>query len=119
MKNIFDILFNKNIYFSILRARISSKIKSIENSAFDYFIIVKKGDLKNNEAIKLGFRDSYCQEYKNIIERTMNENEINIFKDIYDKFIMVQCDENGRVFEIKNKSFKTYYQTPQLTGFKT
>ena len=111
MENIFDILFGENICFAIGKGRINCKIKSIENSAIDYFIIIKRGDLKNNEEVQFGFKKTNCREYYDILEKTMNEEEISIFKNMLDKFIKVQSNKNGRIFELKDNSFKEYYKT--------
>ena len=105
-KTIFEVLNEKNICYSVVVSLVKHKMKSIEGSKKEYFIIVHRKDLRK----LVGF-DFYTSDvYKHIIyERDLCSEEIDKFKEISDSFVKVQHDSNGRVYELKENSFKLMY----------
>ena len=106
MKNIFEKLDEKGICYAVGVALVTLKSKDAELYDRDYYIIAAAGDKEQLEGLK--FKDSKYKSY-NVIERGLNEEEVRLFKGLHDDFIKVKHDKNGRVYELKNNSFKKYY----------
>lgn len=104
-KTIFEVLFENKICFAVNVCFITAKNKSIDENSRDYFIIVLKTDLKDLK--KDNFKRSNI--FINIYERDLSLAEISEFKSHMDKFIKVQHDSFGRVYELKNNSFKKLF----------
>ncbi|MCK9618200.1 MAG: hypothetical protein M0R21_10240, partial [Lentimicrobiaceae bacterium] len=47
--------------------------------------------------------------YKQVCERNLSADEIKVFKMNKDKFVNVRRNEYGRVYELKEQSFKAVY----------
>ena len=112
--SIFDRLFEANICFAVCMCVSSFKIRSLENNRRDYYIIVKRSDWEKIDKLKLKSNFHQNPEYKRfgykVLERDLSEEEVFEFKDINDKFIKVQHNSDGRIFEIRGNSFKTHYE---------
>jgi hypothetical protein len=101
-KPAFEILFESGICFAVCVA--SSKFINREVSAFskDYFVIINKCD---EELVKeLTFYPT--EGYKQVCQRSLSEDEIKIFRRNKVKFIKVIHNEYGRIYELKEWSFK-------------
>lgn len=111
MKNIFEKLNEKGICYAVGVALVTLKSEDAElydrdYYDRDYYIIAAAGD--KEQLLGLKFKDSLDDNY-DVIERDLNEEEVSLFKGLHDDFIKVKHDENGRIYELKNKSFKKYY----------
>lgn len=106
-KTIFEKLNDANICYAVGVAVTEFKIKC-EIFGRDYHLIVAKTDEQQLEKIGLKFYDSSDENY-DTMERTLNDEEINIFKSIQNDFIRATQNKNGRVYELKNNGFKKYY----------
>jgi hypothetical protein len=100
-KTIFELLFEKQICFAVAIFITRMKNISIEENRSDYFVIVSDIDAK-----KLGVNFHRTSGYKNVYERDLSDSEILEFKKIQDKFIKVLHNNYGRVYELKDNSFK-------------
>jgi uncharacterized protein YjhX (UPF0386 family) len=101
-KPVFDILFENEICFAVCVA--TSKFINREVAAFakDYFIIINKCD---EERVKeLTFYPA--EGYKQVCLRGLSEDEIRIFRKNKDKFVKVHHNKHGRIYELKEMSFK-------------
>ena len=104
-KPVFEILFESGIYFAVCVA--SNKFINWEISTFskDYFVIINKCD---EERVKeLTFYQA--EGYKQVCERNLSPDEIEVFRRSKDKFVKTLHNEHGRVYELKGRSFKTAY----------
>ena len=109
-KPVFEILFESGICFAVCIA--SSKFINREISAFskDYFVIINKCD---EERVKeLTFYPA--EGYKQICLRSLSEDEIRVFRKNKDKFVKILHNEHGRVYELKQQSFRTAYDRISL-----
>lgn len=99
---VFDILFENEICFAVCVA--TSKFINREVAAFakDYFIIINKCDEERVKRLTFYPTDGY----KQICQRSLSEDEIRIFRKNKDKFLKVLSCDDGRVYELKNWSFK-------------
>jgi hypothetical protein len=113
-KLVFDALFESGVCFAVCVA--SNSFISPEVTAFskDYFVIINKCDEKRVN--KLTFYP--VEGYKQVCERNLTADEIEMFRQNKSKFIKVRHNEQGRVYELKGRSFKaTYYSISQkLSG---
>jgi hypothetical protein len=104
-KTVFKALLESNVCFAVCVA--SSSFINREVSAFskDYFVIINKCDEKRvNECT------FYPTEgYKQVCERNLSTDEIEVFRSNKGKFVKVQCNEHGRVYELKGHPFKSSY----------
>ena len=135
-KTIFEVLFEKEICFSVNVSINTFKLKCTDVHSLDYFLIILKNDLKDiknefrrlkNELIK-EFGEKECKnlysilesktlnfyennDYKHILEYDLSSDEISEFKKHIDKFVKVQHNQFGRVYELKNNSFKNLHES--------
>jgi len=102
----FDILFENEICFAVCVA--TCKFINQEVSAFakDYFIIINKCDEERIKELTFYPADGY----KQICQRSMSEDEIRIFRKNKEKFVKVLHSDDGRIYELKNWSFKNDYE---------
>ena len=104
-KTVFSTLSECGVCFAVCVA--SSSFINREVAAFskDYFVIINKCDAKRvNE-----FTFYPTERYKQVCERNLSANEIVVFKMNKDKFVNVRRNEYGRVYELKEQSFKAVY----------
>jgi hypothetical protein len=106
-KTIFEVLFEKEICFAVNVSLNTFKGNGIDENSRDYFLIVLKQDIK--ELKKMGFHRT--TDYSNVFERDLSVNEIREFKTYMDKFVKVQHNQFGRVYELKNNSFKKLHES--------
>ena len=102
-QTIFDKINAINLCYSVVKSVQQLKLSS-ENCHSEYFILAHKRDedkLKN-----LGFIDS---ENHDTIERTLTDKEVFEFKCSLDVFKVVNSNEDGKVYEMIDNSFKAYY----------
>lgn len=110
-KTIFEVLFDNQICFSVNVSAPFPKIKGIDMFTKDYFISVHKNDVDKHEL--KGFEEYNRVVYPNLYTRDLNEAEINEFKDNQNKFIKVIHNKDGRVYELKNSSFRSMFKNMQ------
>jgi len=106
-KTIFEVLFEKEICFAVNVSLNTFKGKGIDENSRDYFLIVQKQDLTKLK--NMGFKRT--NDYANVYERDLSIDEIIEFKANQDKFVKVQHNQFGRVYELKNNSFKKLHET--------
>ena len=106
-KTIFEVLFEKEICFAVNVNLNTFNGEGIDENSPDYFIIIQKQDLKCLKG--LGF--SRTNDYKNVFERDLSVSEIAEFKTYMDKFVKVQHNQFGRVYELKDNSFKKLHES--------
>lgn len=117
-QTIFEVLFEKGICFAV-NVSISTLIKGVEESSRTYFVIVHESDL--NDTVINGkiskyfkeinkFRFYRTDEYSDVFERDLSEDDIIEFKEYMNKFIKVKHNKFGRVYELKGNSFKEMYE---------
>ena len=100
--NIFEILNGKDICYSVCVSSNSFKNLNADICMYDYFILAAESDTSN--LLRLSFNKTARRK---TVERTLNDFEIDLFKTILgEQFTKVIQDKNGRVYELKNNSFK-------------
>ena len=106
-KTVFSTLSECGVCFAVCVA--SSSFINREVAAFskDYFVIINKCDEKRIKE----FTFYPTERYKQVCERNLSANEIEVFKMNKDKFIKIMSNEYGRVFELKGRSFKDTYDS--------
>ena len=98
----------KEVCYAVGVGVVELKIKGSGLSSRDYFLICANKDA--SKVKELGFH--FCNDKKiEALERSMSTQEIIDFKAISDKFTKVKHDAEGRVYELKNNSFKEYFLT--------
>ena len=105
-KTIFEVLFEKEICFAVNVSLNTFNGKEIDENSRDYFLIVHEHDLKELKNMKFKKTDNYA----NVYERDLSVSEIAEFKTYMDKFVKVQHNQFGRVYELKNNSFKKLHE---------
>lgn len=119
-KTIFEMLFEEKICFTVNVSIRTVKIKSVEENSRAYFIIVHESDLNdiiiNGEISKHSkeinkFIFYRTDEYPDIFERDLSDDDIIEFKKHMTKFIKVKHNKFGRIYELKGNSFKEMYES--------
>lgn len=107
MKNIFEGLNRRKVVFAVGIAVCTFKNPAVDGQGRDYYIMISKND---KEKVKsLGFRQADESKF-GILERDLNHEEIFCFNKIKKDFVKVQDDRDGKVYELKDNSFKKYYK---------
>lgn len=106
-KTIFEVLFEKEICFAVIVSLNTFNGEGIDENSRDYSLIVQKQDLK--ELKNMNFKKT--DDYVNVYERDLSVSEIAEFKTYMDKFVKVQHNKFGRVYELKNNSFQKLYES--------
>ena len=104
--NLFTRLFKNDVVFAVCVAVNSFKIAGVENNSKDYYVIIHD---KYFELFK-DRRISRSNDYYNVWEIDLTYAEIEHFKNTQNDYVKVQHDVNGRVYELKNKSFKENFK---------
>src|SRR5690554_857917 len=108
-KTIFEVLFEEKICFTVNVSIRTVKIKSVEENSRAYFIIVHESDLNdiiiNGEISKHSkeinkFIFYRTDEYPDIFERDLSDDDIIEFKKHMIKFIKVKHNKFGRIYEL-------------------
>jgi len=106
-KLVFDTLFESCVCFAVCIANNSFINREVAAFSKDYFVIINKRDARRvNE-----FTFYPMERYKQVCERNLSADEIEVFKMNKDKFVNVQRNEHGRVYELKGRSFKVAYES--------
>ena len=119
-KTIFEMLLESKICFTVNVSIRTFKIKSVEENSRDYFIIVHESDLNDiiiNEEISKHSKEINkfifyrTDEYPDVFERDLSDDDIIEFKKHMNKFIKVKHNKFGRIYELKGNSFKEMYES--------
>jgi len=119
-QTIFEVLFEKGICFTVNISIRTLRIKSVEENSRAYFIIVHESDLNdimiNGEISKHSkeinkFIFYRIDEYPDVFERDLSDDDIIEFKKHMNKFIKVKHNKFGRIYELKGNSFKKLYES--------
>ena len=106
-KTVFNALLESRVCFAVCVAFNSFINREVATFSKDYFVIINKCDAKRVKELTF-----YATEgYKQVCERNLSADEIGIFKENINKFIKVQRNEYGRVYELKGRSFKASYDS--------
>ena len=119
-KTIFEMLLESKICFTVNVSIRTFKIKSVEENSRAYFIIVHESDLNDiiiNEEISKHSKEINkfifyrTDEYPDVFERDLSDDDIIEFKKHMTKFIKVKHNKFGRIYELKGNSFKEMYES--------
>ena len=106
-KTVFKALFENKVCFAVCVACCSFINREVAAFSKDYFVIINKCDEKRVKEFSF-----YPMEgYKQVSERNLSIDEIEVFRSNKDKFDKVLSNENGRVYELKGQSFKIAYDS--------
>lgn len=106
-KTVFSTLSECSVCFAVCVA--SSSFINREVAAFskDYFVIINKCDEKRVKE----FTFYPTEGYKQVCERNLSTDEIEVFRNNKDRFTNVRRNEHGQVYELKGWSFKSAYDS--------
>lgn len=105
---IFEQLSENNICFAVVVSQSQFTDKS-DLFDRDYFIIISDKDRKKVRRLDFNqFQNS------DVCERNLSEKEIREFKSKINDFQKVIHNEHGRVYELKDNSFKEYFEELKL-----
>jgi len=108
-QTIFQYLTDKAICYSVCISTKEANNRSLTGNSRNYFITVKKSDIKPKIKDKWSFKN--VSDQPNVLIRDMTGHEEREFKEISDKFTKVIHDKDGRVCELKSESFKRHLET--------
>ena len=106
-KLVFDTLFESCVCFAVCIANNSFINREVAAFSKDYFVIINKCDEKRVKE----FTFYPTEGYKQVCERNLSTDEIEVFKENINKFTKVRRNEHGRVYELKGRSFKAVYDS--------
>ncbi|HVA97450.1 MAG TPA: hypothetical protein VNG53_01030 [Bacteroidia bacterium] len=105
-KTIFEELFEKKSCFAVILSVNISKLKGMDFSEREYLLLITSA-----ERLVLTYSFKKNKDYAGLYEHKLTDLEILEFKKNIEHFIKVQHDQNGRVYELKNNSFKHSYKS--------
>lgn len=103
-------LINQNICFAVCVNMNSFVSAGEERSNKDYFILLHEEDAKKIR----GYSYKVSKDYLNLKEKNMNDFQISEFKNKMNLFEKVIHGKDGRVYELRDNSFRKMYE--QLTN---
>lgn len=106
-KIIFDTLSENDICFAVCVASSNFINREVTSFSKDYFVIINKCDEKRVKE----FTFYPTEGYKQVCERNLSTDEIEVFRRNKDSFVKVRSNEYGRVYELKGQSFKDSYDS--------
>lgn len=115
-RTLFEKLFDEKICFAIVVSRITFKSVGAGFSSIDYGCIITTCDKSKTKRLGLNFyqprngKGARFHNY-NILEHDMNDSEVLEFKGMQKKFMKVEQNEHGRIYELLTDSFKKKYDS--------
>lgn len=96
-------LLSKDIPFAVIVSQNTFKLKGVHDISKDYHVIIAEKDADKVESVF-----HICRHQDGVMERELNDSEIELFKQqsLYTKVVH---NEHGRVYELKTKPFKQYF----------
>ena len=118
-RTLFEKLFDEKICFAIVVSRITFKIIGAGLSSIDYGCIINMSDKSKVKRLGLNFyqpRNGKGARFHNydILEYDMNDSEVSDFKGMQKKFMKVEHNEHGRIYELLTDSFKKRYNSLKI-----
>lgn len=104
-KTVFSTLSECGVCFAVCIANNSFINREVAVFSKDYFVIINKCD----EKLVKEFTFYPTEGYKQVCERNLSTDEIEVFRNNKDRFTKVWRNEHGRVYELKGRSFKVAY----------
>ncbi len=113
-RTLFKKLFDEKICFAIVVSRITFKSVGTGFSSIDYGCIINTCDKSKVRRMGLAFyqpKNGKGARFHNydILEYDMSEFQVSEFKDMQNKFLKVEHNKHGRVYELLTDSFKKKY----------
>lgn len=104
-KTIFNALSENGVCYAVCIASSSFINREVAACSKDYFVIINKCDEKRVKE----FTFYPAEGYKQVCERNLSVDEIEVFKRNKDKFVKVRSNEYGQVYEQRGRSFSDSY----------
>lgn len=102
METIFRKLDSKKVCYAVIRSVASfGGDQNIEHA-----VIIS--ELDKEHVKNIGFINSA---FRGVLEKDLLDHEYRYFKKNIDRFVLVQSDKSGRIYELKDNSFKKYYKS--------
>jgi hypothetical protein len=106
-KTVFSTLSECGVCFAVCIANNSFINREVTAFSKHYFVIINKCDEKRVKE----FTFYPTEGYKQVCERNLSTDEIEVFRNNKDRFTKVWRNEHGRVYELKGHSFKDTYDS--------
>lgn len=104
-KTVFKALVESRVCFAVCVASNSFINREVATFSKDYFVIINKCEEKRVKE----FTFYPTEGYKQVCERNLSTEEIEVFRSNKDRFVKVRSNGHGRVYELKGQSFKAAY----------
>ena len=104
-KPVFNALYENGVCYAVCIATKSFINREVTSFSKDYFVIINKCDEKRVKE----FIFYPTEGYKQLCEKSLTPDEIEIFKRDRTRFERVLSNENGQIYEQKDQSFKKGY----------
>ena len=109
MNNIFKTLNEKNICYAVVVANSTFISSGADSHGKDYAIIANEKDYKILKPYMFYEAEFKHERFMCVIARQMRDVDIMQFKEGIAQFIKVVDNRSGRVYELKDNSFKESY----------
>jgi len=113
MKNIFEQLQDKGTPHAVCVSVTKGELQ-LGRFKREYYIIASIKDVTS----KQGFKPGKNTGYTDVHERNLTQDEVKTFIAHSSKYEKVISNEHGRVYELKNKSFRSYYNKKKIVKKK-
>ena len=105
--DIFECLFKNNICFAVCVSFITSALPVLINGkSLEYHLLINIIDRPKMK--KFFFKRS--MQFYTLLEHELTADEILRFKELGGKFVKVVNNQDGRIYELKNRPFKPLFQ---------
>lgn len=103
-ENVLEVLLQKNRTFAVC----VNSIRTGSEFGRDYFIIALSFDIRGIKGFRRRASDLYNVGHLELSEHSLTDIELDYFKKIQNKFVKVLHGKEGRVYELKERSFREY-----------
>lgn len=109
-KSVITTLIQNQINFSVCVALNTFRTKGVKDNSRDYFINILRCDLTKIPYNNLKSRFNPSEDYTALLQLELTPREVEIFKESQQYFNKIIHTKDGRVFELKDKSFKEEFK---------
>jgi len=112
--NLFERIKKENICHFVMICKVSTKLKGGRHTS-QYYLTAHKNDKEKLKGCCV-YNSKHTgggstRHDRNLIDKELSSEEIKEFRRIkFEKYDCIVSDEDGQIWELKNNSFKDYYE---------
>lgn len=106
-KYVINELLERGVCFAVCVAATRFMSEEIHRFSKEYSVIINKCDMGLIE----DFKFYQTEGYKQVCERKLSPDDVEVFKENMERFVKVLHNANGRVYELRDMPFKPVFDS--------